>query len=109
MNANERVERIFNQAVEIESPSHRAAFLQGACGEDVELRHRVEQLIRAHEGAGGFLKGKTDGAAAFGVPPSGGGPTHEPAEAGTTNVPTRIAAPPTEGPGTVIGHYKLLQ
>ncbi len=87
MNANERVERIFNQAVEIESPSHRDAFLQGACGEDAELRRRVEQLIHAHEAAGGFLKVKTG------------------AEAQTVVSQT----PLTEGPGTVIGRYKLLQ
>ena len=87
MNANERVERIFNQAVEIESPSHRAAFLQGACGDDVELRQRIEQLIRAHEAAGGFLKVKT-----------------------AAEVQTVICETPlTEGPGTVIGHYKILE
>src|SRR3989449_6073361 len=87
MNANERVERIFSQAVEIESPSHRAAFLQGACGDDVELRQRIEQLIRAHEGAGGFLKIKTD-----------------------PEVQTVISETPlTEGPGTVIGRYRILE
>ena len=55
MSVNDTVERIFNQAIEIESASHRDAFLKGACGEDKELRQRLENLIRAHEAAGGFL------------------------------------------------------
>jgi serine/threonine protein kinase/WD40 repeat protein len=108
MNANERVERIFSQAVEIESLSHRAAFLQGACGDDVVLRRRVEQLIRAHESAGGFLKPNTAAAEAFAAPPSSGS-AREPAEAAAANLPTRIAAPLTDGPGTVIGRYKILE
>ncbi len=52
--SNREIE-IFNSALEQASPAERAAYLDGACGEDAELRARIEALIRAHEQAGGFL------------------------------------------------------
>ena len=78
----ERIEAVFNQAVEFR-PDERAAFLAGACGGDAELRAKVQAMLQAHEGAEGFL------------PP-------EPRKQAP-------AGPIAEQPGDRIGHYKLLQ
>jgi hypothetical protein len=46
------VEALFEQTLEAPS-AERPAFVQAI--DDVELRHEVESLLRAHEEAGGFL------------------------------------------------------
>jgi WD40 repeat protein/serine/threonine protein kinase len=63
----------------------RAAFLEGACA-DQRLRERVESMLRDHEQLGSFLEVPAS-------PPA--------ATADYQQVP--------EGPGTVIGPYKLLE
>jgi serine/threonine protein kinase len=79
-------ESIFAEALRRSSPGERAAFLDQVCGADQAWRERIETLIRSHDEAGSFLK--------------------EPLAA-----PCATIAEPsiTEAPGTVIGHYKLLQ
>src|SRR5437660_1131145 len=77
---------IFNQAVEIEDAHQRAAYLAEACGNDAALRAKVKELIGAHIAAGGFLA--------------------------TRNEPKAAVADDakfSEGAGSVIGRYKLLQ
>jgi serine/threonine protein kinase/WD40 repeat protein len=79
-------ETVFAQAIEIDSPEDRAAFLDQACGNDPELRREVENLVVDHFRAGKFLE----------------------------NPAARIVAtgdeqPVSEGPGTQIGPYKLLE
>jgi serine/threonine protein kinase len=66
--------------------AERAAYLEGACGGDHALRERIEALLAAHEAPGDILD----------APPAALPPT-------TTHRPL------TEGPGTIIGPYKLLQ
>src|SRR5436305_112999 len=78
-------EEIFHQALALSLPEERAAYLQRACAEDRVLRASIEALLRANEGASGFL----------GRPAA--------ALADTIDQPVR------EGPGTVIGPYKLLE
>lgn len=51
---NERT--IFLEALEKDNPEQRSAFLDKVCGEDAELRHRVETLLSAHNDAGSFLE-----------------------------------------------------
>jgi WD40 repeat protein/serine/threonine protein kinase/tetratricopeptide (TPR) repeat protein len=46
------LDSLFLAAVEIESPEQRAVFLTEACGGDLELRNRVEQLLASHQQAG---------------------------------------------------------
>jgi serine/threonine protein kinase len=88
MNASDRLlMTIFGEALERSSPEERAAYLDAACGPDQQLRARVEALLRAHQQAGQFLQGDTS--------------APEPVAAGEQ--------PPREGPGTLIGPYKLLQ
>src|SRR6516225_26296 len=78
------IKRIFGEAVEISSPTERAAYLDQACGGDARLRAEVESLLQARQAANRFLTG----------PASAPGAADEPM---------------TEGPGTVIGPYKLLE
>ena len=79
-------EAIFNAAIEIKSNAERAAFVKSACGDDTALLARVEALLKVHFEDESFLKS----------PPGGMDGTLD-------------AGPLTEGPGTSIGRYKLLQ
>ena len=78
-------ESIFSAAIDLATPEECGAYVQSACGGNEALRQRVEKLLQAHFRAGNFLE-----------PPA---PTLEP--------PSNQAI--EEGPGTVIGSYKLLQ
>jgi serine/threonine protein kinase/Flp pilus assembly protein TadD len=81
-----REEAIFSGALQLPA-SDRAAYLRQACGANVQLRQRVETLLRSHTQAGGFLE-------------------EAPAPAPGKTV---VVSPPTEKPGDKIGRYKLLQ
>jgi WD40 repeat protein/serine/threonine protein kinase len=83
--AENNPEEIFYEAVEIQDPAQRAAYLDGACRGDVERRARVEALLKAHELAGDFLQA-----------PAGAGATLD-------------SSPRIDGPGTTIGRYELLE
>ena len=76
---------IYLRAVEKKTPQEQAAFLDGACGADLALRAKVEALL-AENAEDSFLE--------------------SPAIEGVT---TLGETPVSEGPGTVIGRYKLLQ
>jgi serine/threonine protein kinase/tetratricopeptide (TPR) repeat protein len=78
-------ESLFAAALEKASPGERRAFLAEACSGDTVLRARVEALLDAHENPASFL---------------------EPQRARPS--PT-VEEPIHEGPGTVIGPYKLLE
>jgi len=45
---------LYHAALEVE-PESRAAFLDGACGEDEELRREAESLLRAHDNVGNYF------------------------------------------------------
>ena len=47
---------IFCAAIEIADEDERAAYLARSCGDDQELRARVEKLLAAHFRAGSFLE-----------------------------------------------------
>src|SRR6188474_3159289 len=81
---------LFAEALLRDSSSERACYLDAACGTDLALRQRVEDLLRASENAGDFLE----------EPPTGLG-------AGTDS--TLVINELSEKPGDKIGHYKLLQ
>jgi len=87
MNAEHKDERaLFKAALKIASPTERSAYLKKACGNDTDLLARVEALLKANEEAGSFLE----------VPAVGQNAT--------------LDSPPSiEGPGTIIGRYKLLE
>ncbi len=89
-------ESLFAEALARRDAAERAAFLEQACGGDVELRRRVEALLRAHEQAGSFLD-KPDAGATSDVSP------------GQWLDASDLSAAPLEGVGSRIGPYKLLQ
>jgi eukaryotic-like serine/threonine-protein kinase len=62
-----RLGAIAEEALEL-GPSHRAAYLEDACGTDVELLRQVEALLEAEREAGSFLEGSfLESPAAFGL------------------------------------------
>jgi WD40 repeat protein/serine/threonine protein kinase len=84
----ERIKAIFAEAVE-KIGAERQAFLRQACGDDAELLAEVQAFLSASERVGDFLES----------------PTAEPSS-------KRAGSPQRsflEGPGSVIGQYKLLQ
>jgi WD40 repeat protein/serine/threonine protein kinase len=83
--AAQSIESILAAAVEIDSRAERRQFVEQSCGCDTELQRRVEELIENHFRAGSFLE---------------------------SPVPDFVATAEEsvrEGPGTVIGTYKLLE
>lgn len=53
--SNSRVETLFHAARERKEGAERQAYLDGACGDDVQVRARVEALLTAHHDANEFL------------------------------------------------------
>jgi WD40 repeat protein/serine/threonine protein kinase len=78
---------IFCEALDRKTPKEQAAYLDEACQGRADLRVRVEALLRANAEASGFLA--------------------EPAGSATTTDECTVSV--AEGPGTVIGPYKLLE
>src|SRR5215218_6351234 len=76
-------EDIFYEAL-ARNPADRAAYLDGACNGHPALRASLDALLRANVGASGFLTS----------PPQ--------------DVPVELSTA-TEGPGTAVGPYKLLE
>ena len=64
-------EAVFFAALAKADPAKRAAYLNEACGADVELRRRVDRLLEAHPQVGSFLQ---EGAAVVPAPLMGEGP-----------------------------------
>jgi serine/threonine protein kinase len=77
---------LFLKALELRSPGERQEYLNGVCGADAALRAEVEALLQAGDRAGSFLESPARDRAA-----------------------TVEEVPITEGPGTVIGPYQLLE
>src|SRR5262249_41017453 len=80
-----KVDEIFDEAVGRAAGPDRARYLDEACEGDLELRRRVERLLRAASQAGSFLET----------------PAQDPS-------PT-VDQPLVERPGTFIGRYELLE
>jgi serine/threonine protein kinase len=94
---SQRAKTIFLAALE-QAGSQRQALLDEACAGDAELRRRVERLLEAHE--------RPDS-----LPAAPGAP---PRVTQDFVPPERLELAPTspamqEGPGCVIGHYKLIE
>src|SRR5246500_5465959 len=80
-----QVDEVFDEALRRAAGPDRARYLDEACTGDLELRRRVERLLRAVAEAGSSLE----------APAQDPSPTVDP--------------PAVERPGTVIGSYKLLE
>jgi serine/threonine protein kinase/tetratricopeptide (TPR) repeat protein len=90
-------ETLFDAARNLAGTTARRAFLDQACADAPDLRARIEALLEAEAEAENFFAD----AVRFDLPPSNG-----PAESGDN--PDREFSS-TEGLGTRISHYKLLQ
>ncbi|HEY5915734.1 MAG TPA: efflux RND transporter permease subunit [Verrucomicrobiae bacterium] len=75
----DREEAVFRQAIQRPKGPERLAFINQACADDPVLRARLGALVQAHEGPAPFLEGAT------------------------------LARTPDEGPGTLIGRYRILE
>src|SRR6185295_1937066 len=84
-NRNNDIE-LFAQAVQL-SPAERIAFLDRACIDDVDLRRRIEALLRSNDRVGDFLE----------TPPT----------RSINEGRAKVAA--GEQPGDRVGRYKLLE
>lgn len=85
-------ESLFAEALKRTDSAERAAYLDAACSGDAALRARLDELLRAHDGAADFLE-------ALAAPDATGAYT-----------PAPDAAPASyEGPGDWLGPYRLLQ
>jgi serine/threonine protein kinase len=93
----QRVQSVFLAALEAPDPAARAALLARECGDDAALRQRVEALLQAHDQPGSFLDH-----------PAVEGATSEEVAPGRWIDPADLPRL-TEGPGSRIGRYKLLQ
>jgi WD40 repeat protein len=93
-----RKQDILRQALKRKKPQERAVFLDDACGDDAALRVEIEALLAICEEdrRGPALNAEAGNAL--------------PGEGTTEITPTLLDETPlTEGPGTVIGRYKLLE
>src|SRR5262249_21352457 len=80
------LEAIFFAALQKGSPEERAAYLDESCASDPDLRRRVEKMLAAQAEAGRL-----------------------PEQPAAGPVVTVAEPPVREGPGTVIGPYKLME
>src|SRR6202165_5200899 len=76
---------IFHAALELADPVERSAFLDQACAGDPAQKEHVQGLLEMHGQVGSFLEAPAAGPAAT------------------------VDEPIQEGPGSVIGPYKLLE
>jgi serine/threonine protein kinase/tetratricopeptide (TPR) repeat protein len=77
---------IFHAALALADPAQRSAFLDQACAGDPALKDHIQALLQAHGQVGSFLEEQAAG------PPA-----------------ANVDEPIPEGPGTVLGPYKLLE
>src|SRR5436305_11376273 len=99
---------ILLEALDREDSAQRSAFLETACAGDTALRQRVEDLLRSHAEAGGFLakpaperlaEGQTNGETQGEIPAG----AEESADLGFLT--------PSDKPGALgrLGHYEILE
>src|SRR6476659_9722827 len=81
---------VLNQALDL-PPEQRSAYLDRACAGNNALRKAVESLVAAHEKAEGFLA----------APPT--------AVNDANPATIKLSLHSEEGPGTIVGRYKLLE
>src|SRR2546422_5631229 len=72
----------------------REALLEKSCGDDLQLRQRIEALLNSHDSSSGILERR---------------PLAPRQKGGALGTTRPASAVPSEMPGDRIGHYKLLQ
>jgi serine/threonine protein kinase len=101
-------EAIFFAALEKRTAEERMTYLDAACGDDSNLRQRVERLLAAHPQVGNFLEPST--AAQIGAAGDPGIPPRDNSPEWSSTSETMSHPGPGDGIGSVIaGKYKLLE
>src|ERR1700704_2900634 len=77
---------IFFEALEMNTPEARAAYLQAVCGRDVALRRKVDELLKEHFSNDSLLAGSA-----------------------LEGERTAVESPAEEAPAEMLGRYKLLE
>ena len=76
---------IFHATRRMAEPEARRLYLDQACGDDRELRAHVEALLKVHDDDRSFLESRVE------------------------KVRASIPDPTSDGPGTIIGPYRLIE
>src|SRR5262245_38494841 len=84
------LKQLFLDALGVE-PARRAAWLKETCGADADLRKRLEAMLAAHDAPQSMLDRPL------------------PIAEGNFATTSAFPQPAADGPGTVIGAYKLLE
>src|SRR5262249_34292428 len=87
------LKELFLAALEV-APEDRAAWLERGCAVDAGLREHLRLMLAAHDAPQSLLDGPAQSLAAL-LPDEGVAPS--------------VAQPLVEGPGTMIGPYKLME
>ena len=87
-------EAIYNAARQFTDPQKLSAYLDLACDGDPAMRKRIESLLRATPAAEGFFDRNAVNVSKL---------------PGLTDADATVPTPISEGPGTVISRYTLLQ
>ncbi len=83
---HDKLEELFTNALKIDTPADRYAYLDEVCGTDSDLRKQVDELLSSHDRVGTFLESPPIDIDSVDCSPS-----------------------QAETPGTIIGRYKLLR
>ena len=88
----DKLEELFSNALERETPAEQEAYLAEACGTDTDLRKQVDELLASHDRIGTFLESP-------------------PVDLDSVSSLDSIGAldAPSEKAGTRIGRYKILR
>ena len=97
-----RVQTMFLGAVNLADPDARKAYLEQACGEDRELRERVEALLQAHDSPDSLLDEPI-------VQPANDATGTHPSSNGVDVSLSFLKPPQREGSLGRIGHYEVLE
>jgi WD40 repeat protein/tRNA A-37 threonylcarbamoyl transferase component Bud32 len=104
--SHQKLEAIFDAALEL-SGEEREIYLARACAGNPELRQRIERLLHASDRVGQFLT-RDPGQEAHRREPKENTQTQS-APLEPVDLPTVAGSTVLEGPGTLIGRYKLLE
>ncbi|MDA1273017.1 MAG: serine/threonine-protein kinase [Verrucomicrobia bacterium] len=103
-------ELLFDAARKLTDPAQRKAFLDAACANHPQMRQRIEDLLAAQSDAEKIFEQARRRATPTAAVPN---PSHASESSDTPTVVSPATdegvRAPIEGPGTVIGHYKLLE
>src|SRR4051812_14585692 len=103
MKASDRIEAIFAAAIDVADEAERRRLVERTCGDDADLRRRVEELLADHAAAGSLLEAPAPAVRDLLAAGAAGDATVGPADRDVTGP---YAA---EGAGTVVGRYQLLE